>query len=603
MNKKYKKIFFYAGVLVLVFALFSPSLFGTTINIGYDGSDTWSGGDEELIRNSAGKVWSATSANIQNAIDDLSSGGTVFLPPGFFETASGFETNDVVVVGSGFDTQINLSGTATITVECGGGLRSLKVKADSGYSDTAVLVDSDGIDFQFYTQVLDDLIIKSDALAGKGLVIRADSTDASECVALNSFGSIIIDGFQYGLQCYASESAQNGYVNGNIFESLVLRNQEYMLYLNSSGDANVGGNIFHSVMLQPNSSTVNGISLVGSCGMNSFLSVIANDWADASGNALQINGGNNNVYANGYFRDSIVDNGDNNIIIDTYTDSSTVSPYKEIYFTDEDLRLYLPFSMNTGSVAYDRSIYSYDGSITGATWCDGKFGTGLSFDGSGDYVNCTNGYDPTDNDFTIMGWFKSNDTASDKYIISKWSGSGTEPMVVVYVHADGKVYFSVRDDDNDVGSAATSLTYEDEVWHFFVAKKNSTYISIYVDNVLGQCVNVASLDSVTCSEAWFVGAGTTGGYAPFSGDLDEIKVFDYNLSFDELHSHYLFGLQSHGYLQSDNFTVFDSNWAEYMRFPTTNSSTLLVDGQSWFNSASNVLSVYNGTAWVTTTLT
>jgi len=80
MNKKYKKIFFYVGASVLVFALLSPSFVGTTLKFGTDGTgQVYFGDTSGLIKNSNGKAWSATASNLQSAIWDLNStGGTIF---------------------------------------------------------------------------------------------------------------------------------------------------------------------------------------------------------------------------------------------------------------------------------------------------------------------------------------------------------------------------------------------------------------------------------------------------------------------------------------------------------------------------------------------
>jgi len=56
------------------------------------------------------------------------------------------------------------------------------------------------------------------------------------------------------------------------------------------------------------------------------------------------------------------------------------------------LRLWLSFNEGSGSTAYDSSFYNNHGTIVGAVWTDGKFGTALYYDGVDDYVDCGNSY-------------------------------------------------------------------------------------------------------------------------------------------------------------------------------------------------------------------
>lgn len=57
---------------------------------------------ETFIRNSNGNYWGATGSNIQTAIDDLGTGGTVYLPAGTFTITSRIEpTNNIYLKGSG----------------------------------------------------------------------------------------------------------------------------------------------------------------------------------------------------------------------------------------------------------------------------------------------------------------------------------------------------------------------------------------------------------------------------------------------------------------------------------------------------------------------
>ena len=76
--------------------------------------------------------------------------------------------------------------------------------------------------------------------------------------------------------------------------------------------------------------------------------------------------------------------------------------------------LHLKFDEGSGSTAYDSSIYGNNGTISGATWSSGVVGSGLSFDGVDDYVDC--GADDElyiESDITICAWYKINALTSN----------------------------------------------------------------------------------------------------------------------------------------------------------------------------------------------
>jgi len=81
--------------------------------------------------------------------------------------------------------------------------------------------------------------------------------------------------------------------------------------------------------------------------------------------------------------------------------------------------LYLPFDLDDGSYARDRSGYSNHGTIYGATRVAGKIGGALSFDGVDAYVEVADS--PSlrfgSGDFTVAGWFKWLGGGSDFQLI------------------------------------------------------------------------------------------------------------------------------------------------------------------------------------------
>ncbi|MEK7699999.1 MAG: LamG-like jellyroll fold domain-containing protein [Planctomycetota bacterium] len=115
--------------------------------------------------------------------------------------------------------------------------------------------------------------------------------------------------------------------------------------------------------------------------------------------------------------DITLSSGDNVITV-TVTDSAnnTVSATITVAY---NLQAFYTFSEGTGTTTADSSGNSKNGTIQGATWTTGKNGSGLSFNGTSDYVSipCMN-YD----ELSISAWFYKNrkDAKSADAIFGGW---------------------------------------------------------------------------------------------------------------------------------------------------------------------------------------
>ena len=100
------------------------------------------------------------------------------------------------------------------------------------------------------------------------------------------------------------------------------------------------------------------------------------------------------------------------------------------------------FDEGSGSVAKDSGGYGNDGTIYGATWTDGKYGSALSFDGTGDYVEVlANSSLFPSGAITIELWVKiaSVDINADAYMGFVCRNTRTNGLQVVKNWGDGRV--------------------------------------------------------------------------------------------------------------------------------------------------------------------
>ncbi len=218
--------------------------------------------------------------------------------------------------------------------------------------------------------------------------------------------------------------------------------------------------------------------------------------------------------------------------------------------------LHLSFDEGYGSVAHDDSIYGNNGTLVSggsggnstvsAMWdLNGKFGKAMEFDGTNDYVYTTNSFDyPAD--FTVSVWFKTTVASGHKLVgfenLQTGTGSGSHSGHI-WMGTDGKIRYGWWTGSASVNLASTA-TLNDGQWHHAVGTYSMAPLgSLYIDGVLQESSSLAmgSYSSVY----WRVGSWrlatsywTNGSDGYFNGLIDEVKVYNYTLSEDEIKTLY-----------------------------------------------------------------
>ncbi len=208
---------------------------------------------------------------------------------------------------------------------------------------------------------------------------------------------------------------------------------------------------------------------------------------------------------------------------------------------------YWKFDEGTGTSAADASTNANTGTLQGSPiWqSSGKIGTAVTFDGSNDEITTTTniGDGSSFKMFTLSTWFKTSTASGRKIIGLESNQTGTGSIYYdrdIYIGTDGKVYFRVYD---GVSKYATSpSTFNDGNWHHAVGVSNgdNKTIQLYVDGVLQQTTAIGTVYSSYPSSYWRIGGykvtGLTnnGGDGFFTGDIDEVRVYNRTLSTDEI---------------------------------------------------------------------
>lgn len=208
------------------------------------------------------------------------------------------------------------------------------------------------------------------------------------------------------------------------------------------------------------------------------------------------------------------------------------------------------FNEAYGNTAFDSSLYGNHLTLDGPTWLapngrgrDLRGGT-LSFDGSNDYLfrepdtdfNFGNG------SFTISGWFKlPMSIASQGTILARYGTAGFK----VYVKSTGEVCFGI-DDDSTWGpddEVCNNQSLADSTWHHFSAvKTGTTSIALYVDGVkAAEDASLTATGSLNDKARLYLGIDSDGSSNPFKGELDDVMIYPYARTLDQIKTDYAGG--------------------------------------------------------------
>ncbi len=192
---------------------------------------------------------------------------------------------------------------------------------------------------------------------------------------------------------------------------------------------------------------------------------------------------------------------------------------------------------STSDSSTNNNVGTLGDSTAAPTWVEGRYGKGLYFDGTNDYISVTDStsLEPT-NQYSIAFWMKTGMTATYGFIVSK-SSSGSGGGYEVFLN-NGRIRFSSCDSAgscaNGYFNITTPSTYNDHNWHHVVATvATGSTAKIYVDGVLTVQSGTVTQDNIQNSYVLNIGKrGGTGYY--FNGILDELAIYNRVLGAEEI---------------------------------------------------------------------
>ncbi len=199
----------------------------------------------------------------------------------------------------------------------------------------------------------------------------------------------------------------------------------------------------------------------------------------------------------------------------------------------------------TGTTTKDLSGNGNNGTLGDSSyrpnWSQGKYGGGLSFDGTDDYVNVgdpSSGIlDMGNNDFTLETWFNTNNTSNlHQYFMAKGHLDGYCDQAANAGYgfriSYGYLNFKLNPGAVSCGSVSgtTLISSLPTGWHHgAVVVNRSGNALIYLDGKLDGSASMSTNlgNSLNNSNNLRLGNYYAGNYLPMSGLLDEMKIYNY----------------------------------------------------------------------------
>ena len=204
--------------------------------------------------------------------------------------------------------------------------------------------------------------------------------------------------------------------------------------------------------------------------------------------------------------------------------------------------LFYHFNESQDTVAHDL-MGKNTGTISGATWVSGKFGSALQFNGTSDYIRVsdTSSLNPT-SEITIEAWIKPADSfhAGSNYAIVSKVGSyaSYQGYYLQYDSGDAGIRFLIGD-----GAAWSAFNYTADLtagmWYYVAVTFKNGAATIYLNGnstsaSLSSAISPSNVSLKIGANDW--GEGPTYGY--FNGIIDEVKIHNHALTAEEILSRY-----------------------------------------------------------------
>lgn len=209
-----------------------------------------------------------------------------------------------------------------------------------------------------------------------------------------------------------------------------------------------------------------------------------------------------------------------------------------------DARCVFNVTFSSGA-AIDRSFVEANGTLTnGATIGGNRY---ASFDGSNDYIDFGHSSRHVLYPVTVAIWFnaRSYDQVAYATMLGKYTSGSFNGFFIWMDTSERIVAMYGRDASNYVGvdtRLQTASSYKDSTWHHVVLRAGASGASLWVDGVFADSDTwTGTAQSTTTSTNLRMGDHTSGTAYPWKGDLDNVTIWNVELTDAEVRALYAEG--------------------------------------------------------------
>ena len=193
---------------------------------------------------------------------------------------------------------------------------------------------------------------------------------------------------------------------------------------------------------------------------------------------------------------------------------------------EDGLVAYWPFDEGNGKKAEDVTGNGHDGEFNGnPKWIDGKFETGLEFDGEEDYVAVADDAAlAIEENITIMAWFSPNDVLTRRRLMVK-----NDSIFVIFDFGNAdSIDFLVKPNNTFAESKTTDWKIGE--WYHFAGTFDGKTMKVYINGKLeGEADNDVPI-APSNLELWIGGDDFGRPTDFFPGKIDEVRLYKKTLS-------------------------------------------------------------------------
>ncbi|MBU4452413.1 MAG: LamG domain-containing protein, partial [Nanoarchaeota archaeon] len=196
----------------------------------------------------------------------------------------------------------------------------------------------------------------------------------------------------------------------------------------------------------------------------------------------------------------------------------------------------------------DWSAYGNNGTCVGSncpTNTTGKFGNALDFDGVDDYVVVPYSASLEPDYITVEAWIYPPTGIPQGYFVSNWNSSSNGSFLF-QITLTGNLQADIANATE--GIATSQMSISKDAWHHTAITYNGTDFKLYLDGNLSDTKNVTGILRKD-SNPLFIG-NRFDLKRNFSGNVDEVKIWNRALSPEEINASYNAGV----YRLYHNFT-------------------------------------------------